>query len=315
MTPSCSIVIRAYNEARHIGKLLHGIHQQTIKDAQVIVVDSGSTDATLDIARNFGAEIVSIRPQDFTFGRSLNTGIAHARAAKVVIASAHVYPVYPDWLEVLLAPLEDPRTALTYGKQRGNASNHFSEHQVFRAWFPDDPRPVQKHPFCNNANAAIQRALWEQHPYDETIPALEDLAWAKWAQEQGYRLTYVPHGEIIHVHQETWQGVYNRYRREGMAFRMIYPQETFGWLEMLRLFVQNTANDWRVARQQKVWGKVAGDVLRFRWAQFNGTYHGYQIGLLTTQLRQAFYYPGATRLDAVDNGRDVSPIQYPDGGF
>ena len=312
MTPMCSIVIRAYNEARHIGKLLKGIQQQTIKDVQVILVDSGSTDGTAEIAQKMGAEVVSINPRDFTFGRSLNLGIEHARADRIVIASAHVYPLYPDWLEVLLAPLEDQRTALTYGKQRGNHSNHFSEHQVFRAWFPDDPRPVQKHPFCNNANAAIQRRLWELHPYDELIPALEDLAWAKWAQEQGYRLTYVPEAEIIHVHQETWRGVFNRYRREGMAFRMIYPQETFGWLEMLKLFMQNVSTDWQLASSQKIWRQVAGQVVRFRWAQFNGTYRGYQTGLLTTQLRQAFYYPG-TAVGAVDTPqRDVPLIHYED---
>ena len=44
-TPVCSIIIRAYNEEEHIGRLLQGITEQTVRDVQVILVDSGSTDA------------------------------------------------------------------------------------------------------------------------------------------------------------------------------------------------------------------------------------------------------------------------------
>ena len=46
---NCSIVIRAYNEEKHIGRLLEGIKQQTLKDVEIILVDSGSTDRTLAI--------------------------------------------------------------------------------------------------------------------------------------------------------------------------------------------------------------------------------------------------------------------------
>ena len=167
--PQCSIVIRAYNEEQHIARLLTGILEQTVKDVQIILVDSGSRDATVAIASRFPVEVVHIQPQDFTFGRSLNVGIAAAKADLVVMASAHVYPVYPDWLEKLLEPFNDPQIGLSYGKQRGGASSKYSEHQVFRSWYPDQSTARQAHPFCNNANAAIRRALWQQHPYDELL--------------------------------------------------------------------------------------------------------------------------------------------------
>jgi len=97
MKPTCSIVIRAFNEEKHLGRLLEGISLQSEKNVQVILVDSGSTDKTIEIAETHHVEIVRIDPQDFTFGYSLNRGIHAARADVVVIASAHVYPVYPDW--------------------------------------------------------------------------------------------------------------------------------------------------------------------------------------------------------------------------
>ena len=152
------------------------------------------------IAEQNGARIVQIAPEQFSFGRSLNVGIDAARGEYVVIASAHVHPVYPDWLECLLRPLEDPGIALVYGKQRGTSGSRFSEHQIFRQWFPDQDIPAQANPFCNNANAAIRRALWEQQAYDEQLTGLEDVAWAKWAQTHGYRIAYAAHAEIIHVH-------------------------------------------------------------------------------------------------------------------
>lgn len=312
--PFCSIVIRAYNEEQHIGRLMAGIEQQNVRNVQIILVDSGSTDATVSIARRYGAEVVHILPQDFTFGRSLNLGVAQARAERVVIASAHVYPVYPDWLEQLVKPLDDPQVALTYGKQRGTPTSKFSEHQVFRQWFPETPRPQQDHPFCNNANAAIRRSLWEQHSYDESLPALEDLAWARWAQLQGYQIRYVPEAEIVHVHRETWRGVFNRYRREAMAFKRIYPQERFQFTDFLRLFFSNAWADLRVAARLGALRQVSLGILAFRWMQFWGTYQGYrQSAALTWQLREAFYYPpDAKELDPAR--RSVAPIQYHEAG-
>lgn len=314
MAPFCSIVIRAYNEEQHIGRLLAGIQQQNVRDVQIILVDSGSTDATVSIAQRYGAEIVRIRPQDFTFGRSLNLGVAQARSERVVIASAHVYPVYPDWLERLVEPLDDPQVALSYGKQRGTPTSKFSEHQVFRQWFPDSPRPQQGHPFCNNANAAIRKSVWEKHSYDEALPALEDLAWASWAQRQGYRIQYVPEAEIVHVHRETWRGVCNRYRREAMAFKQMYPQEDFRFSDFIRLFASNSWADLRVAARLGALRQVGAGILAFRWMQFWGTYQGYRrSGPLTWQLKEAFYYPPDAH-EEDPTRRPVAPIQYNEAG-
>ena len=161
---NCSIVVRAYNEEKYIGRLLEGIRQQTVKDVEIILVDSGSTDLTVEIAEKYGAKIVHIPSAEFTFGRSLNFGVRAATREFVVIASAHVYPVYPDWIESLLRPFEDEKVALTYGKQRGYELSKFSEHQIFHQWYPDVSKPNQETAFCNNANAAIRKSLWEKIP-------------------------------------------------------------------------------------------------------------------------------------------------------
>jgi len=310
--PRCSIVIRAYNEEKHIGRLLQGILEQSTQDVQIILVDSGSTDGTRTVAGEYPVEIVEISPEAFTFGRSLNMGIAHAIAPLVVMASAHVYPVYPDWLERLVDAFKEDTVGLAYGKQRGAATTHFSEHQIFQHWYPEGSVKQQSHPFCNNANASIRRVLWEKHPYDETLPGLEDLEWGKWVQEQGYGISYVAEAEVIHVHNESLAGIYNRYKREAMAFKRIYPHETFQARDLFQLFFRNTASDWKAARQagnlSANWRKIIG----FRWRQFYGTYQGYrQSGPLTWQLKKAFYYPRDPALVSKQpSRRDVDPIQY-----
>ncbi len=306
-----SIVIRACNEEKYIAQLLEGISLQSLKDVEIILVDSGSTDRTLAIAAGYPVKVVHIQPQDFTFGYSLNQGIAQSLGELIVIASAHVYPVYPDWLECLLAPFDDPKVAITYGKQRGNSVNKFSEQQIFHHWYPDQSQAHQLHPFCNNANAAIRRSLWESFHYDETLPGLEDLEWAYRIMAQGYGISYVAEAEVVHIHEETPPAVYNRYRREAMAFKHLFPQEHYHLWNLFHNLTSNIVSDiWHAVQQRKL-APHFGEICWFRWMQFWGTFKGYrQSGPLTWQLRQTFYYPRGTSLQPTPNGRGVSPIQY-----
>ena len=307
---SCSIVIRAYNEERYLRRLLEGISQQTVKDVEIILVDSGSTDSTIAIAESFGAKIVHIPSAEFTFGRSLNFGVREAKRDFIVIASAHVYPVYPDWLETMLRPFQDESVALAYGKQCGYEGSKYSEHQIFQQWYPNASSMDQATAFCNNANAAIRKSLWEQHPYDETLTGLEDLEWGKWAKGQGYKIAYVAEAEIVHIHNETPRGVYNRYRREAMALRRIYPETNFNLYDFVRLTITNIFSDlWHAARDG-VLLKSFSSIFWFRFAQFHGTRMGHrETSLVTPQLRETFYY-ARERKKKEERKRDVEPINY-----
>jgi rhamnosyltransferase len=294
--PKCSIVIRCRNEEEHIGRLLSGIMQQTVNDFEVIVVDSGSTDATLTIASRYPVKILSITPEEFTFGHSLNSGCQEASGEFIVIVSAHVYPVYKDWLEKLLAPFADPGVALVYGKQRGDSSTKYSEKQIFRQWFPDKSDPRQGHPFCNNANAAIRQSLWEELPYNNELTGLEDLDWAKRAMERGHCIAYAAEAEVVHVHREKPLQTYNRYLREGMAHKRIFPEQKFNLWDFFRMLVLNIVTDSRHAMHDKESGdnllSVLSSILLFRLMQFWGTFRGFaRPGVITGQLKRRFYYP------------------------
>ena len=192
--PTVSIVIRALNEAEHLPALFSGLLRQTRQPDQVILVDSGSVDDTVAIARAHGAEVVHIAPAEFSFGRALNLGCAAASGDIFVIVSAHVYPLDEKWLDLMVAPFERPEVGLVYGGQTGDSRSHFSELELLRTWFPDVSDDDQQTPFCNNANCAVRAEAWRALPYDETLTGLEDLDWAKRALAAGWKLVYAGRG-------------------------------------------------------------------------------------------------------------------------
>lgn len=287
-----SIVIRSFNEDEHIERLLLGIRAQRLKPHEVIIVDSGSTDRTVEIARHYADKIVTIDKSEFTFGRALNRGIAAATGDICVFASAHVYPLYDTWLENLAAPFQNERVVVSYGRQSGNHLNKFSEHRIFARWFPTDSVCPQQGYFCNNANCAIRRSVWESQPYDESLTGLEDLAWAKAAQDAGGWIAYRADAEIVHVHDETWAQVRNRYRREAIAMRQIDEHARFSIGDFVFLLAANITADLGFAAKRRVLFKEFGSIFAFRFNQMLGTYRGYNDPPeVSAQLRARFYYP------------------------
>jgi rhamnosyltransferase len=292
MGPRASIVIRCHNEAEHIGKLLAELKRQTFTDHEIVVVDSGSDDGTLDIVSNEDLILEHIRKEDFSFGRSLNVGCRAASGEILVFISAHCYPEHEDWLANLVSGFEDDKVAVVYGKQRGIPESHFSERQIFRSWFPDVSVPRQEGPFSNNANAAIRRDLWEKHPYDETLTGLEDVAWAQEVMRDGWWVSYRADAGVVHVHHETSGQTRNRYRREAITFQKVFPGEHFNIWDFLRLSSRNVIADSRAA-----FGEGAGlaslwPIVRFRLSQFAGTYQGFHMRRPpSSDLKKRFYYP------------------------
>lgn len=290
--PKASIVIRCYNEAEHLPKLFSELKRQTFTDYEVVVVDSGSDDGTLEIVRGEDVNLQQIAKEEFSFGRSLNMGCQAARGEFFVFISAHCYPEDESWLERLLEAFADEKVAAVYGRQRGTPDSHFSERQIFRRWFPEASTERQDHPFSNNANCAIRRSLWEEIRYDETLTGLEDVDWAKKVIREGWWISYRADAGVIHVHKESPNQVRDRYMREAITFQRTFPEEHFNAWDFLRLSAMNVAKDWQAAREERVLLRNLWPIVRFRIAQFSGTYQGFHIRRApSSELKRRFYYP------------------------
>jgi 2-desacetyl-2-hydroxyethyl bacteriochlorophyllide A dehydrogenase len=273
--PETSIVIRAFNEERWLPEVLAAIDRQTYRSFEVLLVDSGSLDRTRDIAAAHGARIIRLRSEDFTFGHSLNLGIQEARGSLVAIISAHAIPTDEQWLERLVTPLRGADTAMVFGGQRGHAVSKFSEARDFERVFP--PRPLvmdDDHVFVNNANSAIRRDLWNQHPFDEGLPGLEDAEWAKYWIPLGKKVLYEPAACIYHVHTESWAQIRHRFHREGIAGRWTavrivrhIPGEILRELYWCLL-------DLGLATVKRCLPSLCGEILRYRYNKTVGIVKG-----------------------------------------
>jgi len=274
--PETSIVIRAYNEERWLPEVLKAIEGQRYRDYEVVVVDSGSVDRTRDIAAAAGARIVRMRKEDFTFGHSLNVGIREARGKFIAIVSAHAIPSDERWLERLIAPFRDPEVAMVFGRQRGHAISKFSEARDFERIFPDKLQEMDdEHLFANNANSAVRRDLWENHPFDEGVPGLEDIEWAKhWLYDARMKAVYEPKACIIHVHDESWPQVQHRYHREGIAGRWISYRITRQIPLEIGRELWWCAGDLVAATLRLRLLSLAGEILRFRYYKTLGIVQG-----------------------------------------
>lgn len=287
-----SAVIRAYNEGKHIGRLLKGFEQQTVKLDEIILVDSGSTDDTVAIAEAAGCKIVPIAKNEFSFGRALNRGCAAASGDILLFTSAHVYPVYDTYVEHIVNAFDRDGVAIAYGRQVGDERTKFSEARVMLKWFPAQNIWDQSNPFSNNANAAVLKSVWQESPYDETLTGLEDLDFAKKALERGHKITYVADAPVVHVHEETWNITRNRYRREAIAYARIVEGPKMSLQRAVGLALSNIAGDYLDAVKAKCFRNNVLSVPLFRFAQFIGAWQGFRApDNVSARLLERFYYP------------------------
>lgn len=288
-----SIIVRSFNEEKHIGRLLEGIASQKAPfDWEVILVDSGSTDRTVEIAQSFDVQLVEISPKDFSFGYSLNKGIETARGKYCIFISAHCYPDDENWMLNLIKPFSDENIAIVYGRQRGNEITKYSEHQVFKKWFPNESVVQKSLPFCNNANSAIQKKLWELYKFDEEITGLEDMDWAKNMLNKGYKVAYQADATAIHVHEETPAQIFKRYEREAIAMKKMFPENKFKPWDLISLLTLNILSDIVHAVGEGKLLHNLKDIFVFRYQQFYGTYKGYNLkSPPSNELKQKLYYP------------------------
>ncbi len=294
--PKVSIVFRALNEAKWFDQALSACKSQDTEDKfefEILLVDSGSTDQTLEIAKRHGVRILHIKKSEFTFGRSLNIGCDAAQGDVLVFISAHCIPEHPYWLVNLVAPILDGECDYTYGRQVGHeTASRFSEKQVFAHYFGPDSHVPQDGFFCNNANAAVCTRAWAQYRFDETVTGLEDMVLAKTITEHGGKVGYVSDAPVVHIHEEDLRQTYRRYYREALVLRNIMPRVHFNLFDLVKCTTAGVLHDFvTAARMRRFWRESAG-ILGFRFMQYWGTYRGHnEHRILSRAEKEKYYYP------------------------
>jgi len=301
-----SVVIRTLNEEKHLEELLSSIQVQKSEcfNIEVVIVDSGSTDATLDIAKKHNARITHIKKADFTFGRSLNVGCDFAQGEYLVFISGHCIPTNKNWVDDLVKPLTKNNIAYSYGRQIGRDTTKFSEQQLFDKYFPIESKIPQKGFFCNNANSALRKNIWKKNPFDEDLTGLEDMFLAQQIIKQGEQIAYVADGAVYHIHDESWGQIRNRYEREAIALQKIMPELHFGLFDLIKCYFTGIIKDIKTALKCKVFFKEIKSILYFRYNQYMGAYVGNHIHRkLSKEMKLKYFYPRVSDMDVTNNDK------------
>lgn len=296
-----SIIIRTLNEARFLDDLLSMITRQNVIDFEyeIVLVDSGSTDDTVMIARKYGCRITTISKNEFSFGRSLNRGCDAAQGDIFVFISGHCVPVDEHWLQNLCKPIVEGHVSYSYGRQVGDDDSYFSERRIFAKYFPNRSEIPQEGFFCNNANSAVSRTAWERHRFDEELTGLEDMALAKKLVHEGEKIGYVAEAPVFHHHSETWEKVRMRFEREALALQVVMPEVQLGRWDVCRYIASSVLLDYRSAALH--YGSLRAHwytILRYRIAQYVGSYVGNHSHRSLSQSRKdRFFYPSVNKGD------------------
>lgn len=289
-----SIVIRTLNESRHLETLLQTIATQQISglNHEIIIVDSGSTDGTLEIAKRHNCRIYNITREEFSFGRSLNMGCEAATGDILVFISGHCAPTDNQWLQRLCQPILDGKAEYSYGRQFGGPQNHFSECRIFAKYYPPESQIPQSGFFCNNANSALARTAWEQYRFNEDLTGLEDMELAQRLVQGGGRTAYVADAAVIHHHRETWAQVHRRFEREAIALRKIMPQVHVNLFDTLRYIITSVWKDCSTARRERAETFSPISIARYRWNQYWGSCKGnHQHRKLSHAEKDRYFFP------------------------
>jgi len=208
MNRSISTVIRTYNEAEFVGRLIRSLRNQQNygQDLEIIVVDSGSTDSTLQVLADLDVRVIKIAKNEFNYSKALNLGIDRTNGELIVILSAHSIPFTKHWLEKMVRHFEDENTAGVYCRQIPWPDTNPLELMRIEKTFGENSKVFSSEncefPNFSNAASCIRRSVWERHKFAD-LAAAEDREWSKWAIENGYKIIYDARAKVYHSHNDS----------------------------------------------------------------------------------------------------------------
>ena len=290
-----TLVIRTLNAGPWLAALLPCLAGQRRKPDELLIVDSGSSDGTVDqilagghslVAPDspFGqgerCRVVTIPGREFTHARSTNLGFREARGDVVVMLSQDALPTDSRWLEQLIAPFETAGGAgalppvATFGRHIARSDAFPLERWQIELDYPltASEAPPRTGVRFSNVNSAARRSAWQDEPFDESLLIAEDRVWADRQAARGRSIRYVPEAAVFHSHDYSVREAAARCFAEARA-----RLQSEGVGESVSLLFkawpkQTTADLVRLAREGRpaLWPRAS----IYRFAQFYGMWRG-----------------------------------------
>jgi O-antigen biosynthesis protein len=202
--PSVSVVVPIKDGERYLEELLDSLAREGVEE--ILVIDSGSTDRSLEIARSSGVDLLQIEPGEFSHGRTRNLGAERTSGELICFLTQDATPC-TGWLSAYHEAFTlDERIGAAYGPHlpRPDTSPMIArELTEFFAGFSADGQPVVQRPggqtFLSNVNACYARACWEEIRFRD-VAYSEDQAFGADLLQDGWSKVYHPSAAVLHAH-------------------------------------------------------------------------------------------------------------------
>ncbi len=241
-SPAASVVIPTFQAGPGFDELLRRLFsQKTDFGYEVIVIDSGSTDGTAELATRHGASVHRIDPGEFDHGATRNLGASLTAGRYVVFLVQDALPAADHWLAAMVENLDaDETVAGVYGRQIPRPDSSPLTRVLMRDWPTSSPErreqfagsrksyaalpPATRRSLAvfDNVSSCVRRSVWERIPFERTRFG-EDLRWGKAVVEAGHKLVYEPRSAVLHSHERGALYDLKRHYVDGLIL-----QELFG---------------------------------------------------------------------------------------
>lgn len=279
-----SIVIPTKNAGERFATVLDAVFsQETSYSFEVICVDSGSNDSTLDVIERFPCRLFQIPPEEFGHGRTRNFGAAQGSGTFIVFLTHDALPASNHWLQNLVDAMQiDDLIAGGFGIHYVYPECNFIDARDITAHFAsfgetnkviyiDDEDRYRSDEFYyrissffSDNNSCIRRSVWEQYPYPD-VDFAEDQIWMRSMLEKGYRKVYCPSAPVYHSHNYKLTEYFSRYYDEYQALYDLYGEYLIvgRFLNVPKEVYHAVRRDLSYIGSQDVHG-----ILRMRWIHY-----------------------------------------------
>lgn len=297
LPPKASVVIPTLNAGPVLDRVLAAAtSQRTPWPYEVLVIDSGSTDETLEtVARYPSVKLHQIEKKDFNHGGTRNLGVELTSGEFVAFLTHDALPANGRWLFNLVSALEfHPEAAGVFGKHlawpdaspftKRDMNAHFELFNNFplyvdkntnkRRYRAEDPQWRQFLHFYSDNNSCMRRSVWQKIPYRE-VKFGEDQLWADDIIAEGYGKVYAPQAIVVHSHDYDAKETYERTFTETAFFKHFFGYEL---IKDKKAFKQNlkwcNEGDETFAAENKLGDAVLEERLALNEARLRGQLDG-----------------------------------------
>jgi len=245
-----SIIIPVKNGIQTIDNCLNAILSQTlISQTEIIIIDSGSTDGTLDIVKKYPVKLYEINPKDFGHGTTRNYGVSLANGKFVVMTVQDAIPSSNKWLEIMLQHFGNMQVVAVGGQQVVPHEKDKNPLQWYRPinkptfrkvnfskdeFYKLTPEEKRKNCVLDDVNAMYRKSNLQQIPFENTEFG-EDMLWAKEALLNGFIIIFDNNSQVYHYHHYTETHIL----KQRINFELEYNYKYFYLLPIKQAFLYN----------------------------------------------------------------------------